>query len=94
MKGKGFKRLERCLYEMAAREGFDLFTASGRHFFFRGGIFGAKWSRHYVWIDTFGHHICALIGHSKKTYLWDDGDEQRLICLRCNKKLQSSEDEQ
>lgn len=69
-------------------------TASGRHFFFKGGIFGTKWSRHYMWIDTFGHYICALIGHSKKTYLWhDDGPhgvgEKRLICLRCNRPIVS-----
>ncbi len=76
---------------MASRMGYDLFTASGRHFFFKGGIFGDKHSRHYVWIDTLGHHICALIGHSKKTYEWGHGDEKRLNCLRCNRPIRNPE---
>lgn len=75
---------------MASREGVDLFTRNGRWVFFRSGLLGDKYTRHYAKIDTFGHHICAVIGHSNKTYLWDDGQEQRLICLRCNGKIQSS----
>ena len=78
---------------MACREGFDLFTNFGRRAFFRPGLLGDKWNRHYAWIDTFGHHICAIIGHSKDTYLWQDTEvgEERLICLRCNKKIELSD---
>lgn len=77
---------------MASREGVDLFTPNGRRVFFRSGLFGSKWSRHYAWIDTFGHHICAVIGHSKNTYLWQDTEmgEERLICLRCNGKIEEA----
>ncbi len=80
---------------MASREGVDLFTRHGRRVFFGDGLFGSKWSRHYARIDTFGHHICAILGHSDKTYLWtDDGPhavgEKRLICLRCNGKIEEA----
>jgi len=52
----------------ASREGFNLFRKQQRKNFFRGGLFGTKWSRQYVLQDTFGRYVCRLLGHSKKTY--------------------------
>lgn len=69
---------------MASREGYDLFNKWGRRAFFRHGLFGDRWARKHVLIDTFGHHICAIIGHSKRTWEWDDGIGIRhAICARC-----------
>ena len=78
---------------MASRESVDLSTPNGRRVFFRHGLLGDKYTRHYARIDTLGHHICPVIGHSDKTYLWDDGQEQRLICLRCGKKIEMTAEE-
>lgn len=78
---------------MASREGFDLFTENGRTAFFRSGTFGDEWGRKHAWIDTVGHHICAVIGHSKKTYPHSPQDtgETREICLRCNKPVKEAD---
>lgn len=74
---------------MASRESFDLFTKNGRTAFFRSGIFGNEWGRSYAWIDTVGHHISAVIGHTKETYLSIDCDigEAKEICFRCNRPV-------
>jgi hypothetical protein len=70
---------------MACREGFDLFNKYQRGNFFRRGIFGDKWARHYVLKDTFGHHVCSIIGHSKKIHHITDtcGEPPFDLCDRC-----------
>ncbi len=72
------------------REGFDLFSRIGRRCFFRRGVFGDKWARTYVWTDTFGHHICALLGHSRSNYATDDSPPRK-ICRRCNRDAAMSD---
>lgn len=75
--------------ELAQRECFDLFRITGLRNFFRRGFFGDKWGRRYVFVDTLGHHICALIGHSKKRYIYDTLEgESWSNCLRCNRRVE------
>ena len=54
---------------------------------FRRELF-SRWAWRYMWIDTFGHHICHLIGHSTRTYEWDDGYGKTFQnCYRCNQHI-------
>ena len=61
----------------AHREGYDLFRKHGRIHFRKN-----RWrvAKEYVFRDTLGHHICPIIGHSKKTFRTD---ENETICMRC-----------
>ncbi len=79
---------------MAQRVSFNLFSKHGRASFFRGGrLFGDKWSRQYVLRDTFGRHICSLLGHSDKTFQSQEAVNvaSNTICLRCFSKLGEKE---
>lgn len=67
----------------ASRECFDIFSKYGRKNFFRPGMFGDKWARHYVIKDTFGHHLCFIAGHSKNVFVSDEGEK---ICRRCYRR--------
>jgi hypothetical protein len=67
----------------SCREGFDLFNSFGRKHFFKRGLLGDKWARHYVLKDTLGKYICKIIGHSK-TFNTDDIPPNK-CCLRCFK---------
>lgn len=75
---------------MSSREGFNLFHKFGRKHFFRRGLFGDRWARDYVLRDTFGRYICAILGHTKKTFETDD-EPPRIICLRCFREVNCSE---
>jgi len=76
---------------MGDRQGYDLLTKMGRSNFFMDGLFGDRWSRGYAMGDTFGHHICAVIGHSKRTFLARSGNgPKHAYCYRCSRRVQSS----
>ena len=68
----------------ACREGYDLFHKYGRMHFRKNGW---KWAKQYVLQDTLGHHICPIIGHSKKTF---QNDENEKICMRCFRVIRRS----
>lgn len=72
---------------MGYRQNFDLMKRIGRKNFFERGLFGDEWSRKFILIDTLGHHICSLIGHSEKTYISRTEGEKTIICYRCNKTI-------
>ena len=74
---------------MASRDNFDLFTKWGRDNFFRSGLVGDNHSRHYAKIDTFGHYICAVVGHGD---VWESQEEEIIICLRCGKRVVAQEE--
>lgn len=72
----------------SCREGVNLFTKNGRKSFFKRGIavlFSKrnKGIRNYMWKDTFGKYICAIIGHAK-IFETDDCPPNK-VCRRCYK---------
>jgi hypothetical protein len=71
---------------MDNRQGFNLFTKIGRENFFEGGLLGYEWARQFVLQDTFGKFICAIFGHSRKTFLTDDYPPEK-VCFRCYKRI-------
>ena len=72
---------------MPYREGFNLFSKTGRENFFRRGILGDKLARHYVIADTFGRFYCRLFGHSKEVFEDNDGNP---ICPRCYRRIKNA----
>lgn len=73
---------------MTCREGFDLFNKGQRKNFFRKGIFGDKFARHYVLKDTFGKYVCKMFGHSRKIYNLEDCDGTKFkLCDRCYRRI-------
>jgi hypothetical protein len=74
-----------------AREGFDMFTKWGWKHFLARPWRALKYNREYIWKDTLGHHICALIGHCVRardmfeTESWHPALQREVPCLICKR---------
>lgn len=64
---------------MASREGYDIFSKYGRQHFWRD--LRRRRFNGYVWRDTLGRFVCAVLGHREYMSDYDRA------CKRCCKYL-------
>ena len=70
------------LYEPARREVIRLIKSS------KGKLLLEKWFIEYIVKDTFGHHICSIIGHSNHIFFtFFEPDDRLIMCERCYRHI-------